>query len=935
MARDFEAHLTVGEKEASRVAAFDAIHEAGRPFLVDVDVVFPDYTEPDGMIGQQAKLSFGVPGDEPRVLFGIIEAATVVGLGDTRAEDEGVHYLLRVVSALALLERSVDSRIYQDQTVKDIIADVLKRHGIEKVEWRLTASYPKREYCVQYQESALAFVSRLCEHEGIYSFVEPNPDGELLVFADDSPSAAKISGESELPLRKRTALADATDAVYALRQQERVRSGKFTLRDFDFKRPQLDLTAEKQAADRTALEVYDYPGGYFDPGEGKRLAQVRLEEEQVLRKTVEVDASCTRIAVGQTFEITDAGDAGGEFFVFTAHHRYVHQSARRKIETTNGRQAGRLAGLHGDGPSYVVRARLLPKSVKFRPARITPIPVIEGPQTATVVAPEGSPGETIHTDEHGRCKVKFRWDRSDVVDDKASCWMRVAQLQTSGSMMLPRIGWEVVVEYLEGNPDRPIVTGRLYNGTIMPPYALPEGKTRTSIKTQSTPGGAGNNEIRFEDKAGSEEIMMNAQHDMKVVAANNASTSIGNNETRTVGANSSLQVGANQTTKVTKGVSNTIGADQTVKVGGNRTVQVNAVTGLTVSGNSDTKVGGSQFEIDGNPLEALLNIAAEAAEQFINSLADNAIANVQAHVDGAINQVLGPINQLNSQVQNIQNAMNQVRNGDLSGVGGMVANASGIPGASELASAMGGGGGGGGEGGGGEGGLSAGAVTNPIAGMAQNAAHNAIHQGVNAAHNALANALGVDAGGGGGESGANAGGPAGDVAGIDATDREKGPGHSTAKIAGTHTEKVGSIKAIGTIKQIDTNVKGNKTIDVGAATVQLAIGNYGESAKGSKKESALGLVVLTKAGESEEVGGSKTTMVGGAIVDKLKGSHAITAGGPATFIGAFHKMEAKTSITFKCGASSVVIDASGITIKSPIVAVLAPKIQLPDKVSEV
>jgi type VI secretion system secreted protein VgrG len=181
----------------------------------------------------------------------------------------------------------------------------------------------------------------------------------------------------------------------------------------------------------------------------------------------------------------------------------------------------------------------------------------------------------------------------------------------------------------------------------------------------------------------------------------------------------------------------------------------------------------------------------------------------------------------------------------------------------------------------------------------------------------------------------NAGGPAGDVAGVDATDREKGPGHSTAKIAGSHTEEVGSIKALGAIKPIDTNVKGDKGIDVGAATVQLAIGNYAESAKGSKKESAFGLVVLSKGGESEDVGGSKTTMVGGAVVDKLAGSHSIKAKGPATFIGAFHKMEAAGKITFKCGGSEVVIDGSGISINSPIVAIVAPKIQLPKKVSEV
>ena len=449
--------------------------------------------------------------------------------------------------------------------------------------------------------------------------------------------------------------------------------------------------------------------------------------------------------------------------------------------------------------------------------------------------------------------------------------------------------------------------------------------------------------------------MMHAQYDMKIVAANNAATSVGNNETRMVGNNASLQVGANQTTKITKGLSATIGADQTIKVGGDRKVEVNAVTALTAGGNETVKVGGAQFEMDGNPLEVLLNMAAKAAEDFVSALADKAIGKVQEHVDGAINQVLAPINQLNTQLQEVQQAMNAVKNGDLSGVADMVAKASKIPGADELASAMGGGGdgddggGGGGDDGGGDdgggddgggdgdsgGGLDAKTATNPLAAMAKSAARKAIQQDVGAARNALGAALGIDASGGGGEGGANAGGPAGDVGGVDETDREKGPGHSTAKIAGSHTEKVGSIKALGAIKEIDTNVSGNKSIKVGAATVQLAFGDYDELIKGSKKESALGLVVLSKGGESEDIGGSKTTMVGGAIVDKLTGSHSISAKAPATFIGAFHKMEATGSITFKCGGSSVVVDFSGITIKSPIVAILAPKIQLPEKVSEV
>ncbi|KYF80115.1 hypothetical protein BE18_06310, partial [Sorangium cellulosum] len=660
MARETIAHFTIDEVPAARVLRFESIHEAGRPLVVDVEVILHVFQELDAMIGKPAALSFGAPGEAPRVLAGTVEAATSIGTTELGMEAIGARYVVRVVSSLALLARSVDSRIFQDMSAKEIVAQVLEEHGVARVEWRLSGDCPKREYCVQYQESALAFISRLMEHEGIYSFVEVDADGELLVFDDDSAIAAPIPGDPALPFRRRTGLsaADERDAIYAIRELERVRSGKFVLRDFDFERPQLDLTASAASSEHAELERYDYPGGYFEPCEGQRLAQIRLEEEQVERRTIEIEAVCPRLAVGHTLTITDAGELDGEYFLFAVTHTFVHDDGEER---------------EGGASRSRARARLVPADVKYRPRRVTPIPVIEGPQTATVVAPAGAQPEAIHTDEHGRCKVKFHWDRSDVTDDKASCWMRVAQLQTSGSMMLPRIGWEMIVEFLEGNPDRPIVTGRLYNGVYMPPYALPEGKTRTAIRTASTPGGGGANEVRFEDKAGAEEIMVHAQHDMKTAAANNAKKNIGNNETTVVGNNASLEVGGNQTTKITKGSSNTVGADQTISVGGNRTLEVNAVSAVTAKGNATTTVGGNQFEMDGNPLEAMLALAAQAAVQFASVMANNAISAIQGQVDGAINQVMGPINALTQQAQGVAGAMRAVAGGDMGRMPAMIA----------------------------------------------------------------------------------------------------------------------------------------------------------------------------------------------------------------------------------------------------------------------
>jgi type VI secretion system secreted protein VgrG len=347
--------------------------------------------------------------------------------------------------------------------------------------------------------------------------------------------------------------------------------------------------------------------------------------------------------------------------------------------------------------------------------------------------------------------------------------------------------------------------------------------------------------------------------------------------------------------------------------------------------------------MDGNPLEAILALAAQKAQEFLEAKAGEAIAAVQSHVQGAVDQALGPISDLTARAESLGNNMQAIQNGDLGAIGGMAADAAGLPAAGDFARSMGGGGDAGPAGGplsdavaGGN--MITAAANNLVSsggGAATNLANQAIGGGVGAAHQALASALGVEARGVDGASMENAAGPDGEVGGQDETDRAKGPGHSIGKIAGSHSEVVGGMKITGVLTGIDTNVAGSMTQNAGAAHLEVIIGNRAESAEGSKTESALGLVVLTKGGESETVGGAKTCMVGGAIFDKLKGSHSVEAGAPATFIGAFHKMEAKGAITLKCGASEMVIDGSGITITSPMVTWMGGKIHLPKDVSEV
>jgi type VI secretion system secreted protein VgrG len=289
------------------------------------------------------------------------------------------------------------------------------------------------------------------------------------------------------------------------------------------------------------------------------------------------------------------------------------------------------------------------------------------------------------------------WDRYGKPDDTASCWIRTAQLQTSGSMVLPRVGWEVIVEFLEGNPDRPLVTGRVYNARFMPPYALPEGKSRTAIQTASSPGGSGRNEIRMEDKAGAEEMHVGAQKDTTLVTANDKTVSVAVDASKDVKVDSTTTIGADQTIQVTNGYQSTVKAAQTVSVGGNRTVEVNAVYGLTSGGASATSVGGTHFEMDGSPLQALLALAVKAATEAAQAEAQQALQQLDQAVQAKVDQVMGPIHQIQQQAESVKAGMDAVSNGNLAGAADAFGAAAGMPGPDQFAGSLDRGGGGGGE----------------------------------------------------------------------------------------------------------------------------------------------------------------------------------------------------------------------------------------------
>jgi type VI secretion system secreted protein VgrG len=670
--RSLTAVFQAGPIASQDVVGFWIERRLGEVAEAEIEVRSATYAEPDDLLGLPARIAFGREELEHE-LFGVVMSVTMVTSPEDDVRPELV-YRLHVTSLLGLLSRQVDCRIFQDKDVKEIVSTVLRDLGIDdKVQsWRLVAEYPKRECCVQYNESALAFVSRLLEQEGIYFSSDRNDGGELLVFEDDSPMSDPVDGEKKLLYRHGAGLNAQEEAVSVITQRHRTATGKVVLRDYDFKKPELDLTVTAAAEKDADLEIYDYPGLYTDPQEGTRLAQVRLEAMQAERMTLELESSCPRLVPGRWLELVETpNQLDGEYLVTGAVH-----------ELTMG--------------VYRVRATAIPKAVKYRTPQRTPAPIIDGPQTAEVVAPPGSPDQEIHTDKHGRCKVRFHWDRYGKRDDSASCWMRVAQPQTSGSMILPRVGWEVIVEFLEGNPDRPLITGRVFNARFMPPYALPEGKSRTALQTSSSPGGKGINEIRLEDKAGSEEVKIAAQKDTTLATGNNKTKSTGANETKNVKVNATLSVGADQTVKVTNGYMNTVKAAQSVTVGGNRTAEVNAVYGLTSGGASATSVGGNQMEMDGNPIQALLSLAVKAVTDAAKAEAAKAMQQLDQAVSAKVDQVMGPIQGLQAQAENVGAAMNAVSQGDLSAAAGAVSGAAALPSPGGFGASLLGGGGGGG-----------------------------------------------------------------------------------------------------------------------------------------------------------------------------------------------------------------------------------------------
>lgn len=556
-------------------------------------------------------------GDEERKIAGYVVAAE---RSTTRGDEESGTIVLARPRLFRLTQRA-DCRVFQDMPAPDILKKVLAGAGVPDgaQEWRLTGSYPKRVYTTQYRETDLEFLRRVCSEEGIAWAIDSSSGEDVVAFFDTD--LGDVEGDKAIPHRPMDGLHTSFDAVGGLTHEKATAPGKVNLRDYDFERPKLDLNAKVEADDAAekSLEIYHYPGRFKDPPEGDRLAKVLLDSVRARREMVSARTNTLRLVTGHKFELEEHPYApmNREYLVIEASIVVDgHRNTRRK-EASPRRER--------------ISFRAIPTAkTTYRPPRIARAVAAPGAQVAVTTGPAG---KEIHPDAHGRVKVIFPWDRLGKPDDSSSLWIRTCQLPLGGSMLTPRVGWEVLLNFTDGDPDLPFVFGRLYNGKTPPPYALPENKTRMSIQTATTPGGGSTNEIRMEDKAGKEEMFMNASRDASVSAGNNATESIGNNETRSIGANQSVAV--------TDSLSVSVGANQKYSIGGNQTIHVGTFMvddvgshSLSIGGNRDLKAGGDHNRtVTG---ASTLTIGGMQVDLVAGSVDENGMATMSDKVGAAL-----------------------------------------------------------------------------------------------------------------------------------------------------------------------------------------------------------------------------------------------------------------------------------------------------------
>lgn len=645
--RNLAINTSLGEDKVLILNA-SVSERLGRMFHVEVDLASDDPNISfDAIVGSNATIRVElVESKTPRFFNGFVSRFV-----QTEANGTGGTYRATLVPWLWFLTRTADCRIFQTKSVPDIIKQVFRDHGFTDFKDSLTGTYTPWEYCVQYRETDFNFVSRLMEHEGIYYFFEHENGKHTLVLADSGSAHKAFAGYDNVPFRNARS-AKNTESIDSWTLEQEVQPGTYALNDFNFEKPKTSLIAQSDIASQNAqstFAIYDYPGEYGEQSEGSDYAKIRIEELHTQHEIVHGSGNARGLAMGHTFSLTGSPrkDQNRKYLITSASYHLVADN----YTSTSG----------GEGEMFTCSFTAIDATKPFRASRVTPKPLIQGPQTAIVVGPKG---EEIHTDKYGRIKVKFHWDRYGKADENSSCWVRISQAAWAGkkwgAFSLPRVGQEVIIEHLEGDPDLPIVTGQVYNADTTVPYDLPANKTMTTLKTNSTKGGGGFNEFRFEDKKGSEQIFIHGEKDLDVRIKHDRMETVGNDrhlhvvndKHESIDKNRHEEVGVSHFEKIGTDRNLTVGGKDLVDISASQSVKIGASLAYEIGSDSTQKIGGGMIISAGSDIiiksstSISLNVGGKGilidlTGVHLTGTTIDATADTTAKIEGAMLQLSG------------------------------------------------------------------------------------------------------------------------------------------------------------------------------------------------------------------------------------------------------------------------------------------------------
>jgi len=586
-------------------------------YRFEVDLRAEESVNFSDVLGKGAVITLSLPGEKSRSFQGVIKRFSQGG-----RDQNFIKYRAEIVPAAWYLTRQTNSRVFQKLPVPDILKEVFRAAGLKDVKFKFKGSYPERLYCIQYRETNWAFASRLMEEEGIFYFFEhcgddgaPIDGGAHLILADSADAHAPLPVAAKLIYDLTAGGIREEERITTWEKSQEVRTGVIVRRDYHFTAPTQMLDGKKAinkavkagtiehkltAGGGDKLEQYDSQSDFVvgdeaDFNNGDRTAAIRAEEETAGAVLIAAESDCGQVTSGYAFTLEQHFDADGDYVVHSVSHEFSGG--------VNFRSAGDAS------PEYANRFTCFPLDLPFRPPRITPRPVVHGTQTATVVGPAG---DEIFTDEYARIKVQFHWDREGKNDADSSCFIRVATPVAGegwGMIHIPRIGQEVIVAHEEGDPDRPIVVGSVYNALQVPPWSLPANRTQSGMQSRSSTGGsaANTNVFRFEDKKGSEQVYLHAEKDQSIEVENDESHSVGHDRSKSIGHDEKTTVkhdrtetvDNNETITVHGARTETVDKDETIMIHSNRTETVDKNETLTVSGHQSQTIAMTQTTMIG------------------------------------------------------------------------------------------------------------------------------------------------------------------------------------------------------------------------------------------------------------------------------------------------------------------------------------------------